>query len=64
MKKFEKTINPSTGTDNITTGGLQRDPRDTPEDSATADFNAIDLSSVDSRDDDEGDDDDAGQERG
>ena len=62
MKKFKKAINPSTGTVNTTTGGLQRDPRDTPEDSATTDFNAIDLNPVDSRDD-EGDDNDAGQER-
>ena len=62
VKKFQKVTKPSTGTDTTTTGGLLRDPRDTPEDSATADFNAIDLCPVDSRD--EGDDDDAGQERG
>ena len=64
VKKFQKATKPSTGTDTTTTGGLLRDPRDTPEDSATTDFNAIDLSPVDSRRDDEGDDDDAGQERG
>ena len=63
VKKFQKTTKPSIGTDNITTGGLLRDPRDTPEDSATADFNAIDLCPVGSRDD-EGVDDDAGQEQG
>ena len=63
MKKSKKAINPSTGTDNTTTGGLQRDPRDTPEDSVTSDINAIDLNPVESCDGG-GDDDDAGQERG
>ena len=63
MKKFKKAINPSTGTDTTITGGLQRDPRDTPKDSATTDLNAIDLKPVESRER-EGDDDDAGQERG